>query len=153
MIDYLNTHITYWHWIVLGIFLAAGEMFAPSFIMLLLGVAAIFVGIISYAVELPFSTQLIFWLILSGINTIAWFKFVMPRIKTKSLSGMAREEAVGAIGMVVSFDQVQQKGRVRFTVPLLGQSEWSIISNDILEAGDTVRVTGISGNALIVDKK
>jgi len=153
MIEFLNSHIEYWHWIVFGIILAVSEILVPSFVMLLLGVAAIVVGILVYSIDLLFSTQLIVWLVLSSVNTLAWFKFVMPRIKTKSFSGMAREEVVGAEGMVINFDNEVHKGQVRFTVPLLGQAEWSVISDDRLDAGDNVRVNNISGNSLIVSRR
>jgi len=153
LIDYLNTHIAYWHWIIFGIFLAAGEILAPSFVMLLLGVAAVIVGLISYSVQLAFSTQLIVWMIFSALNTLVWFKLIMPNFKTKSLSGMAKEEAIGAEGMVVNFDVNLHKGIARFTIPLLGQAEWTIISDDELNAGDIVRVTNISGNTLIATRR
>ena len=35
--DWLNSSIEYWHWMVLGLLLVASEVFVPSFVMLWFG--------------------------------------------------------------------------------------------------------------------
>lgn len=148
--DWLNSHVAYWHWMVLGLLLVASEIFIPSFVMLWFGASAVAVGLILAVVELTFPVQLLIWAVLSAVDLFVWFRFVHPKMKNKSLSGMAREQAVGQEGMVISKGEKFGHGLMRFSVPLLGSEEWFFICNDPIEVGDRLRVEDVSGNKLIV---
>jgi len=152
MIEYLDGHIAYWHWIVFGIVSMSIEMFAPTMFFLLIGTSAIMVGIIAFIMPLGFSTQVTIWAGLSLADTFVWFKVLKPIMKMRTKSGMALEQAVGQTGMVTKFDVARGRGVMRFTVPLLGQEEWTILSQDPISPGETVRVDGLSGNSLLVSK-
>lgn len=153
MVEWLDANILYWHWVVFGILLAGAEIFAPSFFLLWLGVSAVVVGVISYFIELSFSTEIILWGILSFSSLVAWFKFIAPSMKTNTLSGMSREALIGQEGTVTEFSKTVSKGRLRFPAPVVGNDEWGFRSEDDFAAGDRAIVTEISGNDLIVRKK
>lgn len=153
MIEWLDAHVVYWHWVVIGIALAAAEIFVPSFFMLWLGVSAVVVGIVSYLVDLAFSTQLLLWVGLSIVSLISWFKFISPIMTTKSLSGMALENLIGKSGTVVDYTDNTKRGRIRFSAPLLGSDEWDVICEDKLIPGDRAIIAEVSGNSLIVKKQ
>ncbi|MAK44189.1 MULTISPECIES: NfeD family protein [Spongiibacter] len=150
--DWLNNSIEYWHWMVLGLLLVASEVFVPSFVMLWFGASAIAVGLITAVVDLPFSVQVLIWAGLSAVDLFLWFKFVHPRMKDKSLSGMSREQVVGQEGMVTRVGD-HREGQVRFSIPVLGNDEWSYICREPLIVGDRVVVEDISGNSLIVRRQ
>ncbi|MCD4688268.1 MAG: NfeD family protein, partial [Desulfuromonadaceae bacterium] len=76
-----------------------------------------------------------------------------PRMVDRSTAGMSREAIVGELALVIKGSNCpQDKGRVRFTVPLLGSDEWPCICAQSLQAGDQVRVSGIEGHVLTVEK-
>ena len=153
MVEWLDANILYWHWIVFGILLAGAEIFAPSFFLLWLGVSAFVVGFIVYFIDVSFSSEIILWGILSLSSLVAWFKFIAPSMKTKTLSGMSREALIGQEGTVTEFSKSILKGRLRFSAPIVGNDEWSVRCEDDLSVGDRAIVTEISGNDLIVRKK
>lgn len=147
--EWLNSHIEYWHWLVLGLLLIATEMFAPSFVMIWFGASAVAVGLILAVIDISVPLQLLIWAGLSLFDLFVWFKFVHPRMKDRSLSGMSREQLIGQEGMVIKVGQ-DGHGTLRFPVPVLGSDEWTFICRGMISVGDRVFVEELSGNSLIV---
>ena len=56
MADWLDTISTHWFWLSLGLILGVAEMVAPGFFLMWLGLAAIIVGLLDYAlpIAIPF---------------------------------------------------------------------------------------------------
>lgn len=152
MLEFLDSHIAYWHWLVLGLILCAVEIFIPSFVVIWFGVSALFVGVIALVTDLSFTLQLLIWVLLSVSDLVVWLKFVQPRLKNKSLSGMSREALLGQQGTVLEVNPDRGRGRMRFSVPVLGSDEWQFICDEALSSGDRVRVVELSGNTLVVTK-
>ncbi|MBB3046087.1 hypothetical protein FHR99_000323 [Litorivivens lipolytica] len=149
--EWLDSSVAYWHWLVLGLILIALEIFTAGFVLLWLGLSALVVGALAWAVDLGFTAELLIWTVLSVTDLFVWFKFIQPRFRDKTLSGMSREAVLGQTGLVVQAN-VANRGRLRFSVPLLGSDEWSFICTETLSVGDRVSVTDVSGNTLIVTK-
>ncbi|TNF33486.1 MAG: NfeD family protein [Gammaproteobacteria bacterium] len=150
--EWLNDNIAWWHWIVFGLLLAATEIFVPSFFLLWLGVSAIVVGIVFNIISISFSVQIFLWTLLSVICLVGWFRFIAPRMKDKTRSGMAMESLIGQSGLVVEHNPSTYRGRIKFPVPLLGEDEWAIICEAELRQGDRAQVVDVSGNSLVVKK-
>lgn len=152
MLEWLNTNIVYWHWFVFGALLAGLEMFVPSFFMLWLGTSAIVVGILTLLLPISFTVQVLIWGVLSVVILVVWFKFVSPKMKDVTKSGMAKEAMFGKVGTVLDYNSSTSRGRLRFPAPMLGEDEWAFISSETLTPGDKVSVLDNSGNDLIVKK-
>jgi hypothetical protein len=152
MLDWFDVNIAYWHWIVIGLILAAFEIFIPSFVILWFGLSAIAVGLLLWVLPLSFTLQLLIWIALSLLNVWLWFKWVSPRLKNKTFSGMAYEAMLGQVGMVIEWNAASSRGRLRFPAPIVGNDEWLFICEDAVDVGDRVRVKEFSGNTLIVSK-
>ncbi len=150
MVEWLDTNIAFWHWIVVGLLLVGLEIFVPSFVILWFGVAAILVGILISIVSLGFTAQLLTWGILSVVLLVLWHKLVSPRMLNKTMAGLSREAIIGQVGTVIDYSSVNARGNLRFPAPLLGNDEWEFIYEGELQAGDRVIVTEVSGNSLIV---
>ena len=148
--EMLDTSVVYWHWIALGFLLAAVEILVPSFFMLWFGVSAILVGTLSFFIPMPFALELLIWGLLSLACLVVWFKFVSPKMKDATKSGMGREALIGQVGTVLEYNVSSTRGMLRFPAPLLGEDEWRFISPEPLSSGDKVIVTDTSGNDLIV---
>lgn len=150
MVEWLNTNIEYWHWFVFGVVLAALEMFIPSFFMLWLGVSAVAVALAMLIIPVSFTWQLLLWGILSVVCLVTWFKYVSPKMKDRTKSGMAKEALFGQLGTVLEYNSSTSRGKLRFPAPLLGEDEWLFICEDDLSSGDKVMVMETSGNDLLV---
>ena len=150
MFEWLNNNVSYWHWIVFGVVLAGVEIFVPSFYMIWLGASAIVVGLLTLFLPIPFVVQLSLWGLLSVACLVIWFKFVSPKMKDVTKSGMAKEALFGQLGTVLEYNASTSRGRLRFPAPLLGEDEWAFICTESVAVGDKVSVTDTSGNDLIV---
>jgi inner membrane protein len=145
--------LLYWHWIVLGMVLIVLEIFIPTFTILWFGVGAIAVGVVLLiAPGLSLALQLVLWALLSGVCTWAWFKYLKPLSVDKTKAGLSRESVIGEVGQVLRLPVGDERGKVRFPAPVLGDDEWMFITTEELQLGDRVRVVDVSGNALMVVK-
>ncbi len=144
--------IEYWHWIILGICLMAGEMLLPSFILLWFGAGAVFTGLVLLAFPISTTVQVVLWTLSSIAFTVLWFKFLKPLAIDKTKAGLPAEKIVNETGMVIKEPANGQRGMMRFSTPKLGDEEWQIICDDEIKVGDRARVINVSGNALIVVK-
>lgn len=140
-----------WHWFVLGILLMLSELIIPAFAALWFGISAILVGILLWIFPALDSTvQLVLWMILSILCTIAWFRFIKPLSIDKTKAGLSREATIGQIGMVIQVNMEHEQIRVRFPMPVLGSDEWNCRTLSSVNVGDRVRVVDILGNDLVV---
>ena len=92
------------------------------------------------------TTQIVMWIVLSILCTLLWFKFIKPLSIDKTKAGLSREATIGQIGMVIQTGMEHGQIKVRFPMPLLGSDEWNCRTQDIVQVGDRVQVTDISGN-------
>ena len=153
MVEWLNTYAAYWHWIVFGLMLAGLEIFAPGFVIIWFGAAAIIVGLLLLVVKLTFTLQLLLWAVLSVALLALWHWLVSPRMRDKTLAGLSREAILGKVGTVLEYSSEYGRGSLRFPAPVLGNDEWEILSEDPLNSGDRVIVKDVSGNTLVVRLK
>ena len=140
-----------WHWFVLGVLLMLSELIIPAFAALWFGISAVLVGILLWIFPALDSTvQLVLWMILSILCTIAWFRFIKPLSIDKTKAGLSREATIGQIGMVIQVNMEHEQIRVRFPMPVLGSDEWNCRTLTSVNVGDRVRVVNILGNDLVV---
>ena len=133
--------------------LIIAEIFVPSFTIFWFGLGAIVVaGMLLANADIRFTWQLFTWAIASCIFTFLWFKFIRPMMTDRTRAGISREAAIGEIGQVIRIPAQDQRGVVRFTIPLLGSEEWPFICDSAVLVGDRVTVVDISGNTLVVQK-
>ena len=140
-----------WHWFVLGILLILSEVRRPACAALWFGIAAVVVSILLWLFpSMSFTLQIVSWIILSIVCTVAWFKFIKPLSIDKTKAGMPREATVGQTGMVIQVGLAHDQIRVRFPMPILGSDEWNCRTLSPVQVGDRVKVTDILGNDLVV---
>ena len=148
----MDIHPVYWHWLVFGMLLIISEIFLPNFTIVWFGLGAITVSILMLLTpdDIALAWQLFIWAVASIVMTYLWFKYIKPRMVDRTQAGIARESLLGQTGHVVDAPLEGRKGRLRFSVPILGSDEWAFICNDLVAPGDRVVVTEISGNTLVV---
>jgi len=148
----MGFELLYWHWLVFGMILVAGEIFIPSFTILWFGLGALVVGLLMLVLELNFPAQILIWTVSSVACTVLWFKYFKPKMIDKTTAGMSRDAAIGEAGQVIKVPTEHSRGQVRFTTPVLGDDEWDFICDTEVALGDRVHIKEISGNTLIVVK-
>jgi hypothetical protein len=145
--------VLYWHWLVLGMCLMAGEILLPSFISLWFGLAALVVGLLMLIFPtMDVTLQVLLWVLGSISFTALWFILVRPLAKDKTQAGFSSEKIINETGMVIRQPIDGEKGELRFSTPKLGNEEWLFLTEDTVAIGDRVRVVAISGNSLVVVK-
>ena len=73
------------------------------------------------------------------------------------MAGMSLEAVVGQQGLIIKenidSDVISKKGRIRFNIPLMGETDWDFICNEKLQIGDSAKVINVTGNAVLVEKR
>ncbi len=133
-------------WIVLGIVLLTAEMIAPGAYLMFLGGAALFTGLLGYALPLPIIAELLIFALASvGSVYVAkrWFD-VYPILSSSPLLNSRIAQMIGDTVEVV--EPIRDgAGRVK-----VGDSVWSASGPDA-DAGTRMRITGAEGNRLAVE--
>ncbi len=150
MESWIEGGFAYWHWMVLGLILLGAEIFLSGFILFWFGLSALLLGLLMLLVPLSFKLQLLLWALFSVAMVFVFNRFIRPRWKNRSLSGMASEALFGQVGSVIQPNTGGSRGRLRFPAPLLGEDEWQFICETEVTIGTRVQVTELSGNTLIV---
>ncbi len=141
----------WWVWIVGGIALVLAELIIPSFFIVWFGLAALLIGLLSYAFSLSLTGQLATWILASLAMVFLWFRlFNTNSLRTRA--GTADGDAIGEIGLLVSTVAPFERGKVRFQRPVLGADEWICLADTPITAGDRVKVVAIEGSFLKVSK-
>lgn len=140
-----------WHWMVFGMLSMLTELLVPLLVWFWFGLGAVLVAaVLFFAPGLALSTQLLLWVLFSLGMLGAWFFFFRRFMPDRTRAGVSRKAALGTSGQVLTPPLAGEPGRVRFTTPLLGASEWPMISREALKEGDRVWVVDVSGNTLVV---
>ncbi len=147
MLEWLNDNVLWWHWVVLGLVFVGLETVTLTFLMLGIGVAAILTGLIAYALNLSFSTELLIWSVSSILFVVGWWRFIRQRTVTQSGQPHYR---VDTKGTVVEGIEPPARGRVLFDIPVLGNREWPAFADEPLEMGTKVHIVDVSGQLIKV---
>ncbi len=135
-----------WGWIILGLALAGLEMLAPGIYLIWLAVAALITGLITFVAEPSLAVQVISFVSLALIAAFSARRFLrdQPIVGFDPMLNRGGQRLVGETALVT---EALDGGTGRVAV---GDSEWMARGPDI-EIGRRVRITGLSGTALVVE--
>lgn len=140
--------LQFWHWMILGLALAVVEVLAPGTFFLWLGIAAGVTGLILLAAPgLAWEFQLLVFGLLS-VAAVAGGRYWVRRHPTRSEDPTLNRRGQQYVGRVFTLAEAIVDGRGRVKV---GDSLWRVAGPD-LPAGARVKVTGIAGTVLEVEK-
>ncbi len=141
--------ITYWHWLIFGIVLIVIEVFLPSAVFLWPGIAAILLGIISYAVpSLTPITLVLIWAFLSVGLAFGWQIYRKKYPAPSPVSTMNRRGSE-YIGRHYTLEHDIENGTGELNVD---DTRWKITSDTDLPKGQKVKVLSVDGTSLRVEK-
>jgi len=147
MLAVLNETIVWWHWIVLGFILLIMEMNTGTFVMLSLGVAAIIVGVLDISMGISFTSEILIWIVLSVATLWAWKRWV--KIEDVSTTGQSDHD-FDTQGTVTEEIHPQQRGKVTFDTPVLGNTSWHATANEALKVGTRIQIKEVNGQIIEV---
>jgi len=149
MIEFLSSHMLWWHWLILGSMLVVAEIFIPSFITVWLGLSALIVGFMDLLLGTSFTVELAVWIVLSLLFIFMWFRVFKP--KTPSRAGQS-DNSFDVHGSVVEMIRKGEKGEVKFDSPVLGDTRWFAIADEDLNEGTRVEIIEIRGQLMYVKR-
>jgi inner membrane protein len=146
MAEWLDSISTHWFWLSLGLILGVAEMVAPGFFLMWLGLAALIVGLLDYALPIAIPFQVALFAVLSVLTVFAGKKFLHDNpIETDDPK--LNDRGARLTGEVVTVVEAITDGQGRVKV---GDTVWSARGTDA-GVGARVRVTGADGAVLLVE--
>jgi membrane protein implicated in regulation of membrane protease activity len=146
--DGFLTELQYWHWWIAGVGLVAVEGLLPGTFFLWLGVSAGVTGLVLLLLpEFGWQYQVLVFSVLSVGSIYGGRKLWRPGAEPSDEPALNRR-ALQYVGRVVTLEKAITGGRGKARV---GDSLWLVAGED-LPAGTEVRVTGVDGTVLEVEK-
>ncbi len=145
MFDWLSP-VGPWHWLILGLLLAALELITPVFLFLPMGLGALAAGLLLALVPgLPWAWQLGVFAVVSVVSVLAG-RLYLRRHPITSTEPTLNRRGHQYVGRVFTLDEpiVNGTGKIR-----VDDSTWKVIGADA-QAGVRVRVSGVDGTLLRV---
>ncbi len=140
--------IDFWHWWMVAAALGALDMLAQSGFFLWLGVAALVVGLVVFAIpDLSWQGQTLSFAVLA-IAAIFLTRPLLRRLTVPSERPMMNRRCEQYVGRLITLESPIVNGRGRAFV---GDTLWLVEGGD-QPAGATVRVIGSDGAVLLVEK-
>jgi inner membrane protein len=138
-----------WNWIILGGILLAIEVMAPGTFILWLGLSAILVGAISFAIHWGWQEQGVAFAVLAVASVALWWRFGRHdrHESAESDQPFLNRRAQGFVGRVFTLEKpiVDGAGTVR-----IGDSIWRVTGPDCA-AGSRIKIARAEGATLFVE--
>jgi hypothetical protein len=146
MFDFL-AQLTWWHWIVGALALAAVETFMPGAVAIWFAVSAGIVGLLLVVVPLPWQWQWVLFAALGLVAMLAYRKYKRSNPDTDELPNLNRR-GLQYVGQVFTVVEEIRDGAGKVQV---GDSVWKVSGPDA-PVGARVRVTGAEAALLTVER-
>jgi membrane protein implicated in regulation of membrane protease activity len=134
-----------WNWLIFGFLLMALELLAPGVFMFWLGLAALLVGLVSFAINPSWQTQLLMFAMFAIAAVPAW-RYFARSTGSRSESPFLNNRTKALIGREFTLEKpiVGGTGTVR-----IDDTIWRVAGPDA-PAGSRVRVVQADGASLTV---
>ena len=136
----------HWHWLAIGLLLAAAEIAVPGVFLIWLAGAALITGVLTWALPIGLAMQIVFFAALAIVSVFIGKRY----LRANPIAGadpQMNDRGARLIGetVVVTHAIDGGSGRVR-----QGDSEWLAKGPDA-EPGTKMRVAGHEGTVLLVE--
>jgi len=141
--------IEFWNWWVIAVFLIGIEVFAPGAVFLWMGIAAGIVGFVLLAFpETNWQIQLLIFAGVSLASIWIWRYFLRDRFARPESGRMLNRRGASYVGRTFTLKEPIVDGSGLLHVD---DSRWKVEGDD-MPAGTKVKVTGIDGTVLKVER-
>lgn len=137
-----------WSWLVLGAVLFGLELLAPGVFLMWLGLAALLVGLASFAVDWSWQAQVVAFVVCALAAVPVWRRISIAQRGVEP-EGFLNRRSEAFVGRVFTLEKpiVDGAGTVR-----IGDTIWRVTGPD-LAAGSRVRVVRAEGALLTVESE
>ncbi|MGQ0833824.1 MAG: NfeD family protein [Gammaproteobacteria bacterium] len=146
MIEFL-AKLEWWHWWIAAAVLAAIETFMPGAVAIWFAASALVVGALLLVLPIPWQLQLVLFGVL-GFVAIAGYREYKRRHPDESAQPNLNQRGAQYVGQLFTLVEAIDHGSGKVRV---GDTVWKVRGAD-LPAGERVRVMGVDGAILIVQK-
>ncbi|HEX7731848.1 MAG TPA: NfeD family protein [Rhodanobacter sp.] len=145
MLGQIATHYLWW---ILALLLIAGEVMAPGYFLLWIGIAAAAMGVLLWVVPgMGLLAQAVLFAVLALASCFAYARWLRPRIERDAPGGeRLNRRAEQMIGQRYELVEAIVNGRGKVRV---GDGQW-LVSGPDLPLGSTVEVVAVDGTTLKV---
>src|SRR5258708_2751446 len=135
-----------WNWLIFGILLMALELLAPGIFLFWLGLAALLVGLLSFAIHPSWQMQILMFAIFAAAAVPLWRRLARSNKAAGRTTPFVNKRADALVGGVFTWEKriIGGAGRGR-----IDDTIWRVAGPDA-PAGSRVRIVQADGASLTV---
>ena len=135
-----------WNWLIFGFIMMALELIAPGVFLFWLGLAALLVGLVSFAIHLSWQTQLLMFAVFAAAAVPLWRRLAFGHRKGTESHPFLNRRTDALVGRVFTLEKpiIDGSGTVR-----IDDTVWRVAGPDT-PAGSRVRIVRADGANLTV---
>ena len=135
-----------WNWLIFGLILMTLELLAPGVFPFWLGLAALLVGLISFAIHPPWQLQLLMFAVFAAAAVPLWRRVARNNTAASKSNRFLNKRAEALVGRVFTLEKpiIDGLGTVR-----IDDTIWRVAGPDT-PAGSRVRIVQADGASLTV---
>ena len=135
-----------WNWLIFGLVLMALELLAPGVFLFWLGLAALLVGLLSFAFTPSWQLQILMFAVFAAAAVPVWRRLARSSAEGNAASPFLNKRADALVGRVFTLEKpiVDGAGTVR-----IDDTVWRVAGPDA-PAGSRVRIVQADGARLTV---
>src|ERR1700758_850795 len=135
-----------WNWLIFGFILMALELIAPGVFLFWFGLAALLVGLVSFAVQPSWQTQLLMFAVFALAAVPLWRRLALNHSGVSQSNPFLNRRTAALVGRVFTLEKpiIDGSGTVR-----IDDTVWRIAGPDA-PAGSRVRIVQADGASLTV---
>ena len=136
-----------WNWLIFGVIMMALELLAPGVFLLWLGLAALLVGLLSFAFNPSWQLQILMFAIFAAAAVPLWRRVARSNSTVSASNPFLNKRADALVGRVFTLEKpiIDGAGTVR-----IDDTIWRVRGPD-RPAGSRVKITQADGANLAVE--
>jgi membrane protein implicated in regulation of membrane protease activity len=135
-----------WNWLIFGLILMTLELLAPGVFLFWLGLAALLVGLISFAINPSWQLQMLMFAVFAAAAVLLWRRVARNNTAVSKSNRFLNKRAEALVGRVFTLEKpiIDGSGTVR-----IDDTIWRVTGPDT-PAGSRVRIVQADGASLTV---
>jgi membrane protein implicated in regulation of membrane protease activity len=135
-----------WNWLIFGLLLMAMELLAPGVFLFWLGLAALLVGLLSFAINPSWQMQLLMFAIFAVAAVPLWRRIARSNTAVSKSNPFLNKRADALVGRIFTLEKpiIDGSGTVR-----IDDTIWRVAGPDT-PAGSRVKIVQADGASLTV---
>jgi inner membrane protein len=135
-----------WNWLIFGVVLMALELMAPGVFLFWLGLAALLVGLVSFAIDPSWQIQILMFAIFAAAAVPLWRRIAFNNKAVSRSNPFLNKRADALVGRVFTLERpiIDGSGTVR-----IDDTIWRVAGPDT-PAGSRIRIVQADGASLTV---